>query len=348
MKTSESFAMRPRLRPLISAVAAVFSALMCPAALAAAAEGRCPAVTVEADTRVRSAFPDGIDRIQSEFTARPDVDACAHVGLRLRDDGAIEVSVALPDGRTSSRTVAEPEDVVPTLQALLLIPVPAPAPREEPAETPPLVTAPSTTTARVDEPSDSKRGAISTEERALGVELSALMGARAGDGQVAYGAGAFSLIEVNGWLFGFEGRIDAYQTTSGGDPESALELALLVGRRVYFDSVALDLSAGPAVAMKGIASTGSVWVERRSSAMPPPPQPEPAEPTTGPLPRLLVGARLGFAPRSVLRAFVGFEAELGPSQGNDDPGELQRNAASLPRLPRYTAGFVVGATVGTL
>jgi hypothetical protein len=63
---------------------------------------------------------------------------------------------------------------------------------------------------------------------------------------------------------------------------------------------------------------------------------------------LLVGARLGFAPRSVLRAFVGFEGEIGPSQGSDDPAELERNEVSSPRLPRYSAGLVVGATVGTL
>jgi hypothetical protein len=345
VKVSETFVMRPRQRSTLFAVVTVFSALT--ARTAPAAERRCPAVTVEADAGVRAAFPDVVERIQGEFTARPEVDSCARVGLRLRDDDDIELSVALPDGRASSRTVADAEDVVPTLQALLLIPVPASAPREEPAQTSSLVTVPPQTTALVDDTSDSKPGAPSTDVRELGVELSALTGVRAGDGQVAYGGGALSLVEVQRWLFGFEGRVDAYQSMDGSDPESALELALLVGRRIYFESVALDLTVGPAVAMKGIAplaQTDAAPVDPSRNPRPPPPGPEP---TTGPVPRLLLGARLGFAPRSVLRAFLGFEGELGPPQG-DDPSELPRNEVSSPRMPRYTAGVVLGATVGTL
>jgi hypothetical protein len=341
---SETFVMRPRQRSTLFAVVTVFSVLT--ARSAPAADRRCPSVSVEANAGVRAAFPDVVERIQSEFTARPDVDTCARVGLRLRDDDDIEVSVVLPDGRTSSRTVADDEDVMATLQALLLIPVSAP-PREEPAQTSSLVTVPPQTAARVDDASDSRRGAPPTDVRELGVELSALTGVRAGDGQVAYGGGALSLVEVQRWLFGFEGRVDAYQSTDGSDPESALELALLIGRRVYFESVALDLTVGPAVAMKGIAplaQTDAAPVDPSRSPRPPTPGPEP---TTGPVPRLLFGARLGFAPRSVLRAFLGFEGELGPPQG-DDPSELPRNEVPSPRLPRYTAGVVVGATVGTL
>jgi hypothetical protein len=344
MKMSETFAMKPRQRPIFFAVVAVLSILT--ARSAPAAERRCPAVGVEVDAGVQAAFPDLVERIHDEFRARPEVDTCARVGLRLRDDD-IEVSVALPDGRTSSRTAADAEDVIPTLQALLLIPAPASLEQAEPAETSPLVVVPARTTARVDDSSDSKRGA-STDERELGVELSVLTGARAGDWQVAYGVGALSLVEVSRWLFGFEGRVDAYQSMSGSDPESALELALLLGRRVYFDSVALDLTAGPAVAMKGIAPLSRTEAVPVDSTRPPRMPPPGPEPTTGPLPRLLVGARLGFAPRSVLRAFVGFEGEIGPSQGSDDPAELERNEVSSPRLPRYSAGLVVGATVGTL
>jgi hypothetical protein len=330
---------------MLFAVVAALTALT--ARSVPAAERRCPAVNVEADAGVRAVFPDVVECIHGEFTARSDVDTCARVALRLRDDDDIEVSVALPDGRTSSRTVTDAEDVVPTLQALLLIPVPAPESQAVPAEASPLIIAPQST-ARVDDTSGSKRGVPKTNEREFGVELSVLTGARAGDAQVAYGAGALSLVEVERWLFGFEGRVDAYQSTSGSDPESALELAVLLGRRVYFDGVALDLTLGPAAAMKGIAplsQTDAAPVDPSRTTRPPPPGPEP---TTGPLPRLLVGARLGFAPHSVFRAFLGFEGELGPSQGTDDPSEVERSEVSSPRLPRYTAGLVAGVTVGTL
>jgi hypothetical protein len=337
--------MRPHQPSKVLAVVAVFSTLA--VRTASAAELRCPAVRVEADADVREAYPDLADRIRGEFGERPDVDACARVALRARDGREIEVSVALPDGRTSSRRVAEAEDVVPTLQALLLIPVSEPPLRAEPARSAPLIAVPPRTTARVDATSDSRLVAPRNGERELGVELSALTGARAGDRQLAYGAGALSLVEVSRWLIGFEGRIDAYRSTSGSDPESALELALLFGRRAYFDSVALDFTIGPALAMKGIAPLRQVQTARvDSSEVAARPQTLPAESSTGPLPRLLVGARLGFAPRSVLRAFVGFEAELGP--GRADEGDPAGPVAPSPSLPRYTAGLVVGATVGTL
>jgi hypothetical protein len=168
-----------------------------------------------------------------------------------------------------------------------------------------------------------------------------------GDGQAAYGAGALSLVEVSRWLFGFEGRVDAYTLTSGGDPESALELALLFGRRVYFDDVTLDLTFGPAVAMKGIAPLAQTESARiDSSEVHARSQPPPPESSTGALPRLLVGARLGFAPRSVFRGFVGFEGEYGPRRA--DEGDPVGPVVPSPSMPRYTAGLVLGATVGTL
>ena len=85
---SETFAMTPRLRPMLWAVV-VFSALTTRSVLAA--EGRCPAVSVEADEGVRELFPDVVERVHGEFSARPDVDTCARVRLMLRDDDDIEV-----------------------------------------------------------------------------------------------------------------------------------------------------------------------------------------------------------------------------------------------------------------
>jgi hypothetical protein len=57
---------------------------------------------------------------------------------------------------------------------------------------------------------------------------------------------------------------------------------------------------------------------------------------------LLVGARLGFSPRSVFRTFVGFDGELGPSRTVDPEANV-----SSPRIPTFTVGLALGATVGT-
>jgi hypothetical protein len=170
-----------------------------------------------------------------------------------------------------------------------------------------------------------------------------MTGARMGDGQLGIGAGALSFLELNGWLFGFEGRADSYRAVGGGEPETALELGILVGRRLDLGSVALDLTAGPAIAMLRFASSQDEV--RRMNATPaemPTETPPPVGLTdlrSGPVPRLVLGARLGFNPSAVFRTFVGIDAEVGPALASFD--------ASSARLPGYSVGFSVGATLGT-
>jgi hypothetical protein len=283
-------------------------------------------MTVAADAPLRAHWPNLVQRVRDELRARDGIDLCARVELRLREDAAIGVHVFLPDGRSASRRAVRREDVVPTLQALLLVPEHA------------------TAAARA-EPTDAERDAgvavPGPSPRALGIELSAITGARIGDGQASLGLGALSFLEVGGWLLGFEGRADSYQNLSGGQPEAALELAVLLGKRLHFQGVALDLTAGPAVAMKGISSTEDVRVTAGGPAPPPQPPPPTSDPSSGPVPRLLLGSRLGFSPRSVFRTFIGVDGELGPTHATDS-GEV--NAG---RLPLWTLGLALGATVGT-
>lgn len=312
----------------------------CPRA-ALAVERPCPGLTVEPDAGFGTRFPDLLERIQSEFRARTDLDACARVEIRLEGDSVITMSVTLPDGRAASRSVTRREDVVPTLQALLLLPDrPAAAPSTPPVmprrAAPPRAKHP-------DKPSPPDRDAptSSTQARSLGVELSLITGARVGDGQVGYGVGALSFLEVHGWLVGFEGRVDGYRTLVGGDPQTALELAILTGKRFDFDSVALDLTAGPAVAIKGLASSRTDIVQVNGSSTPPPPPPPRSDPSSGPVPRLLLGARFGFFPRSAFRTFVGIDGEVGPARIADDAGP------SSARLPTFSLGLSLGGTVGT-
>jgi hypothetical protein len=56
---------------------------------------------------------------------------------------------------------------------------------------------------------------------------------------------------------------------------------------------------------------------------------------------LLLGARFGFSPRSVFRTFVGVDGAVGPRRVDNDA-----NSASA-RLPAFSLGLALGATVGT-
>ena len=335
--------MKPHHRALAASLAAALLGFFPRGALAV--EHACPGVTVRSDPGFRARFSDLLVQIERELAARTDVDPCARVELGLEGDVIIAMSVTLPDGRAASRTVTRADDVVPTLQALLLVPEPPASPASPPPARPVQAPArplrlPSTPRPDRDAPPASPRA------RSLGVELSLITGARVGDGQVGYGVGALSFLEVNGWLLGFEGRVDGYRKLVGGDAETALELALLTGKRFDFGSVALDVTAGPGVAMKGLAvsQTQRAQVSNDGSAPPPPPPPPPptsSDPSTGPVPRLLLGARFGFFPRSALRTFVGVDGELGPARVADDAGP------GSARLPTFSVGLALGGTVGT-
>jgi hypothetical protein len=333
--------MKPRRPAAAFAFLALFAAFF--PAPADAAERDCPGMTVQPDAGFRARFPDLLARIQSELAGRADVDACASVGLQLEGDQVITMSVTLPDGRAASRTVTRPDDVIPTLQALLLVPS---QPTSERAAAAPAKRSPPQRHPVATDPTPTDRDVVPTNRavRRLGFELSLITGARIGDGQVAAGAGALSFLELHSWLLGFEGRADSYRALAGGDPETALELAVLAGRRFDLGSVALDFTAGPAVAMKGLAfsQSESVRVDQMASGQPPvAPPARHADPSSGPVPRLLLGARLGFSPRSLFRTFVGIDGEVGPARVADDA------PASSARLPGFSLGLALGATVGT-
>jgi hypothetical protein len=131
---------------------------------------------------------------------------------------------------------------------------------------------------------------------------------------------------------------------TGGWSGGALELALLGGRRIRFGSMALDLAAGPAVALQGTttfqrttsksqsaagdrgsASSANVWASSSST-----------------VPRLLLEARLAFGARSTVHTFVGIDGDFGPAN-SPDASQLP----DAPRLPVWTVGLALGATVGT-
>ena len=321
------------------------------ASRAFAADPPCPPIAVAVDASVRARWPELPGQVRQAFEARSDIDACARVELAM-NEGSIAVAVTLPDGRSASRQVLGREDVLPTLEALLLVPRPVAAPLGAATSAPSIpASAPTLAVqviaipvvavhAPVPERDEMETRRASHPPSRLRIELSVLTDARIGDGRKSVGLGALSLLDIGGWLVGFEGRADRDQRIGGG-AGAALELAALGGRRFRFQNLALDFVGGPAVALRG-AGTGIAVAPTRPGASPDPGAASRSSPSdVGIVPRVLFGAHLVVGARSPFRTFIGLDGEFGPANA---PGD---NLSDESRLPVWTVGLALGATVGT-
>jgi hypothetical protein len=200
----------------------------------AAGEGRCSSLAVDADADLGARWPDLPERIRGALAGRRDVDLCARVALGLGPKGIV-VAVVLPDGRSASRSVSRPEDVVPTLEALVLLPraeagapdvhkIGAAKPAGDGARVIAASSAPIVST-RAPAANDAGFG-----PGRLRLEFSLLTGARAGDGAAGVTFGALTLFDIAGWLLGFEASASGYQGAAPGPGASALAAAVVGGR----------------------------------------------------------------------------------------------------------------------
>lgn len=329
----------------VSALSAVVWLRAPQAALAAAPT--CSPIDVQVDEAVRARWPALSDRIRTAFDGREDIDACALIQVTAGAGSTLSVTVVLPDGRSALRS-ARMDDLVPTLNALLLLPrVGSSAPSLAQARaTTARSAAPSAPAAPIsllsiarpalDIPPQDVQRSTRLSSRAsppLRIELSLLTDARIGDGQTDVGVGADSLVELGDWLSGFAGRVDHYQHLASGPTGGALELAVLGGRRFRLQNAAVDLIAGPALALRG--------TEKATVSGPTGTTTTPS--SEGPVPRGLLGARLNFGARSILRGFLGLEGEFGPASalGEQRPG-------NAPGLPTWTVGLALGGTVSAV
>src|ERR1700722_15345045 len=80
----------------------------------------CAPISIEVDAALSARWPELPGQLRETFEGRDAIDRCARVRVSVRD--AIIVEGVLPDGRSATRSVARREDVVPTLEALLLVP----------------------------------------------------------------------------------------------------------------------------------------------------------------------------------------------------------------------------------
>ena len=334
--------MKRRDAATFSVLAGMLAAL--DAGQARAGERGCPSISVEADATVSDRWPDLPSRIHQSLDARDDVDACARINLRMAD-AVVIVEVALPDGRSAVRTVSRREDIVPALEALLLLPeaIAQATTGEFPQPSAPGLPAAAARGTRSEVEvtvlgHEASGSSSANNARHVRLDLSVAAGARIGSGQVGLDLGVLSSVELGGWLVGFQGHVNRYFATSSGTPDmppdgaAALELGVLAGRRLRFQAITLDLVAGPAVALHGTASS-SVQAAPTGTAVT-------QTSSNEPIPRLLASSRVSFG-RSALRSFVEVDGEVGSTGPVSDP------LPSGPRLPAWTVGVAVGAAVGT-
>jgi hypothetical protein len=331
--------------PALAVLTGLFAAL---GAVPAYADGvpACTPPAIAADANVRRRWPDLLDVIQQAFERRGDVDACARIELTIAD-GAVVLKVTLPDGRTAGRSVPRREDVLPALEALLLLP--AITMEAEPPRNVLPARIEATVTILPQEPP----APPADRESRLRIELGLGIEGRAGDGQMGAGVGVASFLELAHWLLGFQARIDRYQPVAsrasamvGSDsamPSTsgsiALELDALFGRRFELGNTTLDLVAGPALAVHG-SETVAVSASTAAGSSATTPAASPPADQQG-LPRLLVSSRLTFRARSLLRTFVQLDGEIGRPHSSTEPRPDQA------ALPAWTVGLAIGATVGT-
>jgi len=318
------------MRPFVPA-SALLVATLCGARGAMAASAGC-SLGVEAAPALDTRWPGLAEDVRQAFGERDDVDACARVVLSATGN-AIGIQVTLADGRRAERSVLRAEDVVPMLEALLLMPRDS-APMSELA---PSADARSSSDDRA--PTD--RGGAASR---LGIELCLATGVRVGDNQASLGAGALSFLDFSGWLAGFEGRLAHYSAgPSASDPPHelvALELGALAGRRFPLGSVALDLMAGPALSLSGGSRSTTVAVNPSPSSTPQ--TITQSQSTRATVPRFVAEAHLAFNARGVLRPFVGIDSEFGPTGVSGPTG-----STSAGSLPTWELGVALGASLGT-
>ena len=310
------------LLPFIAAVAVLGAGRT---ARAGATPG-CGPLAVGADATVRGRWPDLPATIREIFQARADVDACARVDVAAVGP-TIQVTVILADGRTTTRSVSRPADVLPALEGLLLLPDGADAGQAPdasaapPARRPDAPPAAAPTIARAATP-----GVPVQSATPFRIEIAVAGDVRAGDGWYGAGGGVAGLVDLSHWLLGFEGRLDRYRAAAPDSEAVGLELMALGGRRFdWGSSRTLDLTVGPALALHGSTSMSTANVAQTGTTRFVVPQPG-----NDGVARLILGCRLTFRAQSLFRTFVQLDADVGQSG-----------------LPTWTMGLALGAALGT-
>jgi hypothetical protein len=295
-----------------------------------AAERTCTVLAVRAEPTVSERWPGLPERVRSVFSDRSDIDRCARVHLGSSGD-TLTLEVVLEDGRSAVRRMSSAEDVVPALEALLLVPSREPsAPPSDVKRTRSKPSAPAEP-AEPTEPAEPAEPLAPHAGGGVGFLFSVGGGARVGDHQASENLGVMATVRISHWLFGVDGRAASYEhPNSNQRPQSAVELTAFGGHRFGEGALALDLMLGP-----------TLVVQQNDEVIIGPMGERDSDTISRVVPRLFLGSRLTLGARSVLSGFVGIEGAAGPSGGSQEGVGF-----APPPLPTWMLGFVVGASVG--
>lgn len=212
------------------------------AAAAPAARADCAPV-IRADA-LRGPWASAVAALRRALAERDDVDRCVELILRP-DARGVRVTARLAGGGDATRLIESPDDLGPTILALLLIP---PAPPPAPPPPLPAVAAPAAPVALppVEPAPAPEPPAVERLERVIPAPISAAtsrfeigMAASARWQQrLEIGAGGFADISLGPWLVGANGR---WGKEAGDQVTPAERLAGAGGTRVSYTARSLEL-----------------------------------------------------------------------------------------------------------
>lgn len=291
----------------------------------APARAECP-LSVDADAP-SSAWTKALDALRARLVEA--TGDCASVDVVVTKEGGA-VTFRTRDGRTARRAVGAPEELGPTVEALLVSPEP-PAPLPSPAPSAP--PAPPAAPASPDKPVPSRGGSSSREVHfdvaAVGGGRLGLAGAYAAPSAGLRPSGRFGAWELGGAVE----YVPTYVYLPGGLPSGvslwSFSAAIQIGRRESLGVLSLGYGAGVGVAAlreEAADATGAKKVADFGQ------------------PRVSAYGRASLPRESRWRGTL----DLGLDAGL---GSIKRRATSsndLPDLPRWGGALAVGVEVSLL
>jgi hypothetical protein len=296
---------------------------------AAAPTAACAPVAVASDrTRLPPAWLHALDALV-EATAQEGLPwSCPGGSITLTIDPASGGVLTFHDarGRSVSRPVATPDDLVPTGEALLAAPLVERAPPPDPAPSAPVADAPE----RRARPAENALAAPPRDPR---VQIQAAIGPRvSGPGAVAWiGGQAGALLPFGPWSIAFWARYDVAVAGPPGAPSgfsmSAVSAGVTGGRRLYDGPFELRVLLSPSIA--------AVMMEAGD-------EDEPHPEGTKVAFRIGTGLAATFRIASIFRGAVTLDGEFAPAGITGLRGLPTVNGITLPPVPVYTGGLLLG------
>jgi hypothetical protein len=269
------------------------------------------------------AWESAASQLKNDLKSLGELDRCAVVTL-LPAGAEMIVQVVLADGRSAVRHVRRAEDLVSTIEALLLLP-PAAAYDSPPAPPPAMAPEPTPETSTI----GSRSAPTQHTPAAAQVELGFGGNARTSGTPLFWGAGAMFVAQLalDGWLIGTEGHWDVFDApvtlvTPGGFNMQTVGIGAAAGRRIENGALRFDILVGPELLVENEEADGTGdGVGGTSNDV-----------------RLHLTTRLLGARAKSPRWFGAFDADASPARFR----RSLRMDSSLPQSPAWSAGLGVG------